>query len=209
MPISVDHDEKRAHVIAVASELIARLGIEAVTVREIAEAAGCSTAIVSHYFHNKRELLLRIYNATIDHATARAVASPAESIAPPKAYLREIMPLDAERLMEWRIWIAFWAKAAADPEIAAIQRDCVRRTRGAIKDILDDEQRKGRLIDGVDCALQARRLLTTIIGMAVQVVFDVEDWPHARQHALIDGELRTIYKEKDAPSWTAAPVAAE
>jgi AcrR family transcriptional regulator len=209
MPISVDHDEKRAHVIAVASDLIARLGIEAVTVREIAEAAGCSTAIVSHYFHNKRELLLRIYSATIDHATARAIAPMAAHNNHPKAYLVEIMPLDAERLMEWRIWIAFWAKAAADSEIAAIQKECVRRTREAIKDLLQQEQREGRLIDGVDCELQARRLLTTVIGMAVQVVFDIEDWPHERQHALIDGELRAIYKAHDARSWNATPVAAE
>ena len=194
MPISVDHHEKRAEVIAVASRLIARSGLEGVSVRDIAEAAGCSTAIVSHYFHSKRELLLLTYNGTIDHATARAMAALAAQGNHPKAYLAEIMPLDEERLMEWRIWIAFWAKAAADEKFADIQRACVQHSRAVICGILEDEKRNGALPADVDCALQARRLLTSVMGMAVQVVYDAQDWPIERQHALIDGELNAIYR---------------
>lgn len=194
MPIAVDHEERRAEVVAVASRLIARNGIEAVSVRDIAEAAGCSTAIVSHYFHNKRELLLLIYNATIEHATARAQAALAAADGHPKAYLAEIMPLDEERWTEWRIWVQFWAKAAADPEIAAIQQNCVARTRANICDILEAEQRKGRLPGAIDCAHQARRLLTSIIGMAIQVMYDAADWTVERQNTFIDAELDGLYR---------------
>lgn len=204
MPIYVDHDEKRSHVADVAARLIARTGVEAVTVREIAEAAGCSTAIVSHYFRSKREMLLFTYNATIERATRRCEAKLGVRDNHPKAYLEEIMPLDEERLIEWRIWIGFWAKAMNDPEIADIQRECVRRTRGAILDLLVQEDAKARLRKGVDCAQQARKLLTIIIGMAVQVVYDPDQWPSDRQHALIDGELRPLYKNA---GWAALPSA--
>ena len=173
--------------------LIARSGLEGVSVRDIAEAAGCSTAIVSHYFHSKRELLLLTYNGTIDHATARAKTALEEQGGHPKTYLAQIMPLDEERRMEWRIWIAFWAKAAADQKFADIQRACVQHTRAVICGILEDEKRKGALAADVDCALQARRLLTSIMGMAIQVMFDADDWPNERQHALIDGELNALY----------------
>jgi AcrR family transcriptional regulator len=194
MPVAVDHEERRAEVVAVASQLIARNGIEAVSVRDIAEAAGCSTAIVSHYFHNKRELLLLTYNATIEHATARAQASLEACGGHVKAYLAEIMPLDEERWTEWRIWLQFWAKAASDPEIAAIQQNCVTRTRGNICAILEEEQRLGRIHRTVDCEEQARRLLTSIIGMAVQVMYDAADWTIERQHAFIDAELAALYR---------------
>lgn len=192
MPIYVDHHARRRQVVAVASRLIATMGLEAVTVRDVADAAGCSTAIVSHYFHNKRELLFLTYRATIDRATERTeVAFVADDL---RGFLAEIMPLDLERLMEWKIWLSFWAKAAADPEIAEEQRNCVLHTRGRILAILERLEAKGMLAPGLDLSHHARRLLATVTGMAVQVMFDAEDWPNDRQHALIDPELRMLYR---------------
>ena len=168
------------------------MGLEAVTIRDVAEAAGCSTAIVSHYFHNKRELLFLTYQATIDAATARSeVAFMADDLA---GFLAEIMPLDEERLMEWKIWLSFWAKAAADPEIAEVQRNCVLHTRGRILAILDRLEAKASLTPGLDREHHARRLLATVTGMAVEVMFDPEDWPNEKQHALIDPELQMLYR---------------
>src|SRR3954462_13123851 len=101
MPISVDREERRGQVIAVASRLIAEAGLEAVTVRDVAEAAQCSTAIVSHYFRNKRELLLLTYNSSIEISMRRSAAALAASGGDLKAFLVEIMPVDEQRLIEW------------------------------------------------------------------------------------------------------------
>lgn len=199
MPVSVDHEARRREVIAVASRLIAEAGLEAVTVRDVAEAARCSTAIVSHYFHNKRELLLLTYNSSIEHGTARCEAALATADGDLKAYLTELMPLDAARMIEWKIWLAFWAKAVADPEIAEIQRNCILRTRSNILRILQDLDAKGVFVVGLDLADEARRILTLLLGMAVQVMFDAGDWPPARQHALIDAELVKMYRPGRAP----------
>ncbi len=108
------------------------------------------------------------------------------------------MPLDEERLMEWKIWLSFWAKAAADPEIAEVQRNCVLHTRGRILAVLDRLEARGLLTPGLDREHHARRLLATITGMAVEVMFDPEDWPNEKQHALIDPELRALYRAKAA-----------
>lgn len=192
MPIYVDHHARRRQVVAVASRLIATAGLDAVTIRDVAEAAGCSTAIVSHYFHNKRELLFLTYQATIDRATERSDATFA--VDDLRGFLAEIMPLDEERLMEWKIWLAFWAKAAADPEIAEVQRNCVLTMRGRILAVLERLERGGQLAPGLDLEHHARRLLATITGMAIEVMFDPLDWPNERQHALIDPELNALYR---------------
>ena len=55
------------------------------------------------------------------------------------------------------------------------------------------------LVADVDLEHEARRLLTLLIGMAVQVMFDPADWPAARQHALIDDELRALYRPGRTP----------
>src|SRR4051794_41751968 len=121
MPVFVDHEERRRQVVAVASRLIAEAGLDAVTVRDVANAAGCSTAIVSHYFHNKKELLFLTYEASIQRATGRSERALGADPGDLRAYLAEIMPLDEERLIEWKIWVAFWARAVSDPEIAEAQ----------------------------------------------------------------------------------------
>jgi len=192
MPVFVDREERRQKVIAVASRLIAEAGLEAVTVRDVAVAAACSTAIVSHYFHNKRELLFLTYNASIERATERSEAAMASGDL--KSFVAELMPLDEERLIEWKIWLAFWAKAVADPEIAEMQRACVLRARNNIQHVLGKLDARGALVPGLDLEDEARRILTSIMGMAVQVMFDPDDWPAERQHALVDRDLARLYR---------------
>jgi AcrR family transcriptional regulator len=204
MPVFVDREERRQQVIAVASRLIAQAGLDAVTIRDVANAADCSTAIVSHYFHNKKELLFLTYQGSIDRATARADVALGPDGTDLRGFLAQIMPLDEERLIEWKIWIAFWAKAVSDPEIAEMQRDCVRRTRGNIMQVLGALRARGTLADDLDLEDEARRLLLMIMGMAVQVLFDPEDWPHARQHALVDAELAKLYRPGRRPAAIAA-----
>ena len=208
MPVFVDHEERRRQVVAVASRLIAQAGLDAVTVRDVANAADCSTAIVSHYFHNKKELLFLTYRASIDRATERCDAAVGSDGMDLRGYFAEIMPLDEDRLIEWKIWVAFWAKAVADPDIAAAQRDCVRRTRGNIVKVFNRLQAKGALVADLDVADETRRLLVLIMGMAVQVMFDAEEWPNARQHALVDGELRKLHRPDRAPASLSDAVAA-
>ena len=172
--------------------------------RDVAQAAGCSTAIVSHYFHNKRELLLFTYRYSIEVATARtdhALGPGGEGL---KAYIAALMPFDEERRMNWKIWFAFWAKAAADEEFAEFQRDCVTRTRGDIERILAGLEHKGELADGVDISRLARRLLVVIMGMAVQAVFDEEDWTIERQNAFFNDELRGVFRSAKGAALAAA-----
>jgi AcrR family transcriptional regulator len=62
LPIHVDHDERRRELTKIAYNLIAGGGTEAATIRKMAEAAGYSTMIVSHYFANKKALLQATYD---------------------------------------------------------------------------------------------------------------------------------------------------
>ena len=194
MPLIVDHEFRRREVASVAARLIADSGLEAVTIRDVAQAAGCSTAIVSHYFHNKRELLLFTYRYSIEAARALTDASFGPGGDSLKTYISALMPFDDVRRTHWKIWFAFWAKAVADAKFAEIQKECVRRTRGEIERILDRLHANGEIVAGVDRALQARRLLVLIMGLAVQVVFDEEDWTHERQLTFVDAELRTFLR---------------
>src|SRR5690242_11912938 len=94
MPKYVDHNTRRQFVTEVAANIIAARGVEALTVRNVATAAGCSTAVVSHYFTDKRDLVRSTYRAASDRSTARyqaASRAPQRTIA---SCLEALLPLD-------------------------------------------------------------------------------------------------------------------
>ena len=71
MPRTVDRDQRRAELIARAAQLIATKGIDGLTIRSVAKAAGVSTGVVSHYFSDKRDLLQTTYDVTADDVYGR------------------------------------------------------------------------------------------------------------------------------------------
>ena len=120
MPAIIDHEQRRQKVAEIASELIGQGGAEALTVRNVAKAAGCSTAIVSHFFASKRELLLVTYRSAVARTTAR-VDEAGMAGADLQSLLEILLPLDAASRRDWRVLFCFWGAAMSDAEFAAEQ----------------------------------------------------------------------------------------
>ncbi len=190
MPPPVDHEARRKQVAAIAARLLAKSGLEGVTFRDIAKAAGYSTAIVSHYFRNKRELMTYIFRS----AAVGAVAKVDEELAagkPMQVCVEWLLPLDEERTRDWQIWIAFWGHVANDPEMMAEQQRRAREALDLIKRVLAREY-EGLDVSEQTMELRARRLLTMITGLATETVFDPQQWPPERQRAVLADEIATI-----------------
>jgi AcrR family transcriptional regulator len=117
MPKVVDHDAKRAQLVAAASRVIAQQGLAAATLRTVANAAGCTTGLLTHYFRDRHALLVAALRSAHEAAALRmfqranAERNPLRRL---RAVLHEALPLDDSRLAEWRIWLAFWSEAVND-----------------------------------------------------------------------------------------------
>ncbi len=190
MPLIVDHDERRRHVAAIASGLIARKGLYAVTVRDVAQAAGYSTKIVSHYFKDKDALLRFVFREEAAAAVSRV--RQAHRGKDLQACLELLLPLDAVTRRDWRMWIAFWGRAAFDRAFAREQTGRAREARKLITELLEEQRRAGRLAVECDCAFHASRLLSALVGIATQAIFDPRGWPAHRQRAVLAAELATL-----------------
>src|SRR5687767_16024172 len=107
MPKVVDHEERRAELAAAVWRLASREGLEAVTVRRVAEEAGWSTGALVHYFADKEELLLFVFRTVADRV-GRRLEQAAERTSDPlelaRSQLLEGLPLDRERQAEVRVW---------------------------------------------------------------------------------------------------------
>lgn len=181
MPKHVDHDQRRREVAEVAAGLIAAEGRRALTVRRVADAAGHSTTVVSHYFADMGELLYETYSLAVARSRERidAVlhADPADIVGLAEA----LLPLDAERNADWRIWLAFWGEALGSPELAAEQRRRARTSADRFHRCLELLQTDGRVAGSPDLRATADRVAALILGIAAEAVFDPRKWPPSTQ----------------------------
>ena len=194
MPKIVDGELRRLELADAAARLIARGGLGAVTMRDVATEAGLTTGSVTHYFSDKRELLLFTLNTSLERRRGRrnAVANVGPAVAL-QASLDGALPLDADRLRHWMVTIAFCTLAAGDAELAAAQRDAYREFRNTVTAQL------------VQCGLpaaaaqrEAERLIAVVDGVAMQALFDTDSWPAARQSAVLADALAGLPVGNDA-----------
>jgi TetR/AcrR family transcriptional repressor of bet genes len=183
MPLPTDHEDRRRALSLIAAERIAATGLDSVTIRGLAAIAGCSTTIVTHYFANKRALLQRTYTDAALRAQARVDGALSRDPADIEGCLEALLPLDDEGLRDWKVYLAFWQTASADPDFAEEQRRWLANARSLIRGAL-------AAAGATDMDAEARRLLTLVQGIAVQAVFDEKDWSPEIQRQFVRLNLR-------------------
>jgi AcrR family transcriptional regulator len=187
MPKFVDIEERRNELAAAAAQLIARSGVGAATLRDVAAEAGWTTGALTHYFADKRELLL--YTFTSSLASRHAAHAAARDRSPRQLMLDSLeraLPLDEDRRRHWMVTIALCAQAVGDEELSAVQRDAYRDFRERLAVLAE---RSGAAA-GAEAEALAERLIAAADGVSIQALFDPGSWPAARQlarlHDLID-----------------------
>lgn len=196
MPKIVDHDSTRAEVAEAAQRVIARVGIAAATLREIADEAGCTTGKLAHYFPDKDALLLFALRSTTVRFGQRVFERGARGADRIRAVLEQALPLDRERQLQWEVWIAFWGQAVGNAELAAEQLQLYRGYRQLLEDLVREGQADGTVVRSVDAGDEADRLVALVDGIAFQAVFDRHRWPAARQLEFVDAHLRNVVKKR-------------
>ena len=178
MPKTVDINERRAVLTEAASRLIARSGIEAATMRDVAAEAGLTTGALTHYFADKRDLLLHTFEASLERRRAlRATRESSDPRGALRATLEGALPLDDDRRRHWMVTVAFCAHATGDDELAVAQRDAYREFRDHVADLVRLAHGVGRPANG----RVAEQLIAAADGIAVQALFDPERWTSMRQ----------------------------
>ena len=94
----------------------------AASLRRVAAEAGFTMGALTHYFSDRDALLVAALRATHFAAGARMLAAARRAGSPRErleAILLEALPLDDRRQLEWRVWLAFWGEAIAQPALMA------------------------------------------------------------------------------------------
>lgn len=180
MPVLVDHHRTREQIAALAAGIVAREGLHALTMRRLAAEAGSSRAIVSTYFRDMRDLVLATFEWVGARQVQRIEAAEASGLGV-QGCVESLLPLDQERLDDWRVTVAFLGYAVADVELAAIER---RRIDGAVarfEQVLVREHGLAR--PSAQVRREAQRLVSCLLGVAIDYSFDptAQAQPRLRQ----------------------------
>jgi AcrR family transcriptional regulator len=92
----------RARLVDVGVDLVAREGVQALTLREIARRAGVSHGAPRRYFPTHLELLSAIARRGFDELAARVTAAVGEGAGPPRAQVGELARVYLEFALENR-----------------------------------------------------------------------------------------------------------
>ena len=187
MPKVIDVDQRRSELARAAGRLIARRGIGAATMREVAAEAGLTTGALTHYFSDKRELMLHTFRESLGgRKQVRAERAERDPRAALLQSLEGALPLDDDRRRHWMVSIAFCAEAAGDPDLMAVQQLEYREYKAHLTSLV----KSAGLAKGAAAGTLAERLVACADGIAVQALFDHDGWPAERQltrlHELID-----------------------
>jgi AcrR family transcriptional regulator len=170
-------------------DVLATQGLERLTVRSVAAAAGCTTGLVMHRFPNRQALLLHARQLLHEITRAR-VESLEATAATPRAALRAIllqgMSTDEQTRQESVVWMGFLAAAVSDDELIAEHRRNNRswRTRVERLTAAAAPDWPAARVSSVALALIAMAEGTAAFGAA-----DPDAFPAAQQVEMLDDAL--------------------
>ncbi|MFC4375358.1 TetR/AcrR family transcriptional regulator [Nocardia halotolerans] len=117
MPKQVDHSARRATISDAVMRLLARDGLESISLRHVAAEAGVSAGQVQHYFPSKEAMMEYATTTIAERIAARiSAAGPDPDL---HRMLTALLPTDAESAADTRVLIGYLAFASVRPQVAA------------------------------------------------------------------------------------------
>jgi len=161
---------RRLEVLRAVAELIARHGIDGMSMRQVAEACGMSTGTINYHFRNKRGLIM----ATMDFVYSVPQDWQRFAGLPALEQLRTraaIAIIKTEGRRQWgRFWLEYAAHAGRDPVLLESHVEHYKTRRRVFLDTIEAGQRKGEVRLDIDPQAATDGLLALIDGVLTQQI---------------------------------------
>jgi AcrR family transcriptional regulator len=161
---------RRRMILDVAQECIVEHSLAGTTVREIAARGGISTGTITYHFASIDEILGEVLRnaSTRFAATSLSEARKRERAIDQLYYVIDrCLPTNDESIGLWRLWLDFWARAARDPQLAAVHSERHSFEREALRGIIQDGIESGEF-RVVDAEWVAAEILGLLDGLGLQ-----------------------------------------
>jgi len=185
--LAVDHDERRRRIAQATVAVISQEGLEAATIRRIAAELGGPTKLVTHYFADKQEMLVWAYRSLSEQGQEYVRELVARDPTDIVAALTAMTATDERQKLLWRVYVAFWDRAARDPFFAELQRTQISVAVKVIADIL-----RARNGERADLESISQRLNAFVQGVSILALADNDQWSVERTRRIIADEVELL-----------------
>jgi len=184
---------RRAQILDQVLRMVAEQGVDASSLRSVAEALGISHAALRHYFPTRDDLLVAVYRA---HEVRRGEAGGPRESAVGGMRKSAVLNREVPGLVQLYTTLAGDAAGAGHPVTREFFRERFARLRAELSDRVRADQEAGRIDPSVDADDLAALAIAASDGIQVQWLLD----PDA-----VDGERVLALLERLVPPPPAAP----
>ncbi len=191
MPKIVDHDLQRERFAEAAMSLIARHGLEGLTMRAVAAEADLSYGSLFHYFESKDELLKHAIHLSTSSQTRRVneFTSRYAGLTALEHLLCDDAIIDESSREAWMVWMTFQYKVALQASFAELHSELIEGWLGRITQLLRDAQLAGEISDSLDIEFEAKAIWAYSAGIGQLGLLHTESLPAKLQKRLISAYL--------------------
>lgn len=185
---------RRDSLLETVRRLIAEHGLDGVTFREVAAAAGVSIGAVQYHFPSKDSILQAVMSDSIERIRQRSRDQIGTGPTRDRLFraLSEILPLDEDRLEESRIYLAFLARAAVSPTLTQLAHDVQAITRQGVRAGLEIAVRDGEAVRDLDLDRAAASTAALLDGLTAHLLTDSASMSPGLAEAILRDHLDTL-----------------
>ena len=194
MPKEVDHPARRRELADAACRVIARNGLSATTLADVAEESGWSIGSIRYYFPNKDELVAAaLWRAgeRVDEQIRRRTAG-GMTMNDLRIAALELLPLDDERREMYLVYLAFLAQAAVVPDLATAAEGAAQRLQEPLAARIAHLVKAGELPAHLDAEHEAARLRVLLDGLRLQLLTTPRHTSSEWALAVLDDHLAAL-----------------
>jgi AcrR family transcriptional regulator len=130
-------EHRRKDILRAAYDVAARQGVEALTVRAVANRAAVSHGTVLFHFNRRDALVVSLLDSVLDATTVLRVPEDVERLTRPADRLRALLRTEMERLSndprQFRLFLEYWALGVRNAIIRRRVSAALERYRGAFR----------------------------------------------------------------------------
>jgi AcrR family transcriptional regulator len=180
-------DQGRRDEVATATfNVIARVGLDRTSIREIAQEMKVSTGVLTYHFRNKEELLDFVFDSVVEILAGNGHFGVFETVDAFKESFLAIMPTTEERRQWWKVWLAFATGSYSRPSQRRHLEELSGRIIAAWKASLDHLVNAGELHPDLDLDREVATLGYLFDGMGTSGVRAPELGATAEQRRVLD-----------------------
>jgi len=181
-------------IVRVAAEIIAELGIERATFREIATRAGVSKGVVEHHFQDKSDIVRKTLQWLNQRALEREQRATRHrtGLEALRQRMLSLLPTRPEIVREWKIRVHYWSMSFSNQDEQLGMSLRIAGARQRFEADIATAAQHGEVPRATDCHAAAKMLLHIVAGVSCNRLVDPTQFNRRYQLELVEHLLQQL-----------------